>query len=252
MSIKGKDLELVIKRYWCERFGLDLEDWGRSCTRVRGDEIFADTPEIYLYRLGRMALARLDPAKLDWVDWPTDMDSRFIDAEGLMAWAGKGHSISPAGAGLNLYLDPDGFLPAPAVPGIELRRLDAKADWELIKGLLDACSEEEVDDAEIYEDDPDAEVFGGFAEGRLVGYAGFRYWEEKFADIGILCNPEFRQRGLGKCLVSALSEWCLDNDVVPMYRVDPANTGSRRIAEALGFTMWVRIDVLNFVDRDGS
>ncbi len=194
----------------------------------------------------------LDPAKLDWVDWPTDMDSRFIDAEGLMAWAGKGHSISPAGAGLNLYLDPDGFLPAPAVPGIELRRLDAKADWELIKGLLDACSEEEVDDAEIYEDDPDAEVFGGFAEGRLVGYAGFRYWEEKFADIGILCNPEFRQRGLGKCLVSALSEWCLDNDVVPMYRVDPENTGSRRIAEALGFTMWVRIDVLNFVDREGS
>ncbi len=245
MSIAGKDLELAIKRYWCERFGLELTDWDRSWTHAIGDEVFAGTPEIYLYRLGEMALARLDPAKLGRVDLPGEEDATVLDVDALIARATE-HKIALSGAGLNLYLDPKAFRPAPAPAGLELKRLEGKADWPLIKSLLDDCSEEEVDDAEIYEDDPDAVVFGALSEGRLVGYAGFRYWEKKFADIGILTNPDFRRRGLGRWLVSNVSAWCLENEVVPMYRVDPENHGSRRIAEGLGYTLWVRIDVLNF------
>jgi GNAT superfamily N-acetyltransferase len=246
MSIKGKDLELAIKGYWCGRFGLEPADWERSWTHVFGDEVFAGTPEIYLTRFGKMTVARLDPAKREWVDWPAELGSTALDVDALIARAAEGHGIKRAGAGLSLYLDPDEFRPAAAVAELELRRLDGKAEWPLVKSLLEGCSEEEVDDAEIYEDDPDAVVFGGFAGERLVCYAGFRYWEEKFADIGILTHPEFRRRGVGKWLVSALCEWCLENGVIPMYRVDPENSGSRRIAEALGFALWARIDVLNF------
>ncbi len=246
MSRIGKDLENTIKGYWNERFGLAPGDLERSRTRVLGDEVFADTPEIYLTRLGEMTLVRLDPAKLDRVDWPGEMDSSTMSVEDLVARAAEGWSISQTGAGLTLYLDPKCFRPPEAVAGIELRRLDAKADWPLIQGLLDSCSEEEVDDAEIYEDDPDAVLYGGLAEGRLICYAGFRYWQEQFADIGILTDPAYRRRGVSKWLVARLSRWCLENGVVPMYRVDPENHGSRRIAEGLGYTLWARVDVLRF------
>lgn len=246
MSLAGKELEKTIQGYWCKRFGLEPGDWTRSWTRVLGDEVFADTPELYLYRLGEMALLRLDPAKVDLVARPAEDDRVALDLDALIARGGAEHPIASAGAGLTLYLDPGDFRSAEAPEGIEARRLDGKADWPLIQSLLDDCSEEEVEDAEIFEDDPDAVVIGAMAGERLVGYAGFRYWEEEFADVGILTNPEFRRRGLGRFLVSELSAWCLDNGVVPMYRVDPENHGSRRIAEGLGYALWARIDVLKF------
>ena len=127
--------------------------------------------------------------------------------------------------------------------------MELPADRAVVDALLAVCSEEEVDDAEIYEDQPDEVVYGAFHDERLVAYAGFRRWGERIADIGILTHPEYRQRGIGKAAVSRLTEWCLANDVVPMYRVDPEHFRSRKIAEALGYHCVIRIDVLKFVDQ---
>jgi predicted GNAT family acetyltransferase len=70
-------------------------------------------------------------------------------------------------------------------------------------------------------------------------------WNEWCTGIGVLIHPNYRGRGLGKAVVSALCEWCIENDVVPMYRVFSDHDHSRRIARALGFREMVTIETLN-------
>jgi predicted GNAT family acetyltransferase len=88
-----------------------------------------------------------------------------------------------------------------------------------------------------------------FEGGQLVAYASHRYWDDMIADIGVLIHPSYRGRGLGKAVVSALCEWCIENEVVPMYRVFTDHTHSRRIPEALGFKAMVIIETLILIEE---
>ena len=63
-------------------------------------------------------------------------------------------------------------------------------------------------------------------------------------DIGVLTHPAARGRGLARSATSMLCAWCLQHDVVPMYRVAGNNPASSRIPAALGFTRMVEIDAL--------
>ena len=216
MSIAGKDLELTVRDYWIERFELDPGDWDRACTVLLGGAAFAGSDEIYVYDFGEMTLVRMDPAKVDRLDWPAEITSIKLTADALPTLAREGFPLRAGGSGLNLYLEPSRFRPFGLPEGLTLRRVELPADRVVVDALLAACSEEEVEDAEIYEDQPDEVVYGAFHEDRLVAYAGFRRWGERTADIGILTHPEYRQRGIGKAAVSKLTEWCLTNDVVPM------------------------------------
>jgi len=244
MAVAGKELELAIRRYWVERFDLKLRSWEKPGSKLIRDEVFEGSDEIHLYHLGRQRVLRMDPAKANLIDWPADMKMRSLDAIDLIPLAGNGISLSLADGALDFYLEPDRFRPARAVEGIEVRRVDSSADDSLLRELVGACSEKDIARAEIYLDKPDPVIFGGFHGGRMVGYASHRYWGEMIADIGVLIHPDFRHRGLGQAIVSTLCRWCLENEVIPMYRVEEEHFRSRRIAEALGFDLRVRIEVL--------
>jgi len=101
-----------------------------------------------------------------------------------------------------------------------------------------------MDEAEIFVDEPDPVIYGLFDGEHMAAYASHRYWDDVIGDIGVLVRSDYRSQGLGKAAVSALCQWCVENDVVPMYRVFREHVHSWRIQEALGFTEMVRIDTL--------
>jgi GNAT superfamily N-acetyltransferase len=245
MPIAGKVLELAVRRYWTERFDLKLSSWERPGSKLMRDEIFEGSDEIYFYHFGDQIVLRMDPAKVNWLNWPADMKSRKLGSDELSSMIRKGYEIRHGEDGLNFYLDPDKFRPAPTIADIKTRPVDPVADDALLREFLASCTEAEVDEAEIYLNEPDAVIFGGFHDGRMVSYGGHRYWGKNIADIGVLTHPDFRHRGLGKSIVSTLCEWCIANDVIPMYRVTADHFRSRKIAEALGFEMLVRVEVMH-------
>jgi RimJ/RimL family protein N-acetyltransferase len=250
MAIEGANLELAIRRYWTERFDLKLRAWEMPGSKVMRDEIFDDSDEIYLYRLGKYRLLRMDPAKVNWIQWPDDLKTRSVEAADLLSWVKNGTEIRLGEKHLTQYLEPSRFLPAAPVDGLETRRVDPVADDHLLRELLSQCSEEDIDNAEIYLDKPDPVIFAGFDQGRMVSYASHRYWGENIADIGVLTHPKYRHRSLGKAIVSTLCAWCLENEVIPMYRVESEHFRSRKIAEALGFDLRVEIEVLEFISPE--
>jgi GNAT superfamily N-acetyltransferase len=160
--------------------------------------------------------------------------------------SGAGYRVEIESTLLDCYLDPKDFKPFTAAGDFTPRRLHPERDHARLLGLYDACTEEDLDAAEIYVDDPDPVILGMFDKEQLVAYASHRYWDI-IADIGVLIHPDYRGRGLGKAVVSALCEWCIENDVVPMYRVFGDHDHSRRIAQALGFKEMVIIETLKLI-----
>jgi GNAT superfamily N-acetyltransferase len=132
---------------------------------------------------------------------------------------------------LYLYLYPPDFRPAQAPPSFTVRKLhhDDEAALNVLKA---ACVEEEVEEGEVSVDDEIG--FGCFYDAQMVALAtGFRL--TGFMDIGVLTHPDFRRKGLGKAVVSALCTWCIETGIIAQYRCATTNTGSRNIARGLHF-----------------
>jgi GNAT superfamily N-acetyltransferase len=155
-----------------------------------------------------------------------------------------GERLRLEGKGLFFYLTPQAFRPASATGDLVTRRVYPEQENDRLLALYGACTAEEVDDAEIYVEEPDPVIYGTFDGPQMVAYASHRYWVDVLADIGVLVHPAYRSRGLGKAVVSALCAWCLDNDIVPMYRVNDDHLHSRRIPVALGFRQMATVEVL--------
>ena len=132
--------------------------------------------------------------------------------------------------------------------GITSRQIEPHADDEILRAFYGDCTKEDLDEAEIYVDEPDPVIYGLFEKSHMMAYASHRYWDDIIADIGVLVHPDYRSKGLGKAVVSIICEWCIQNDVVPMYRVFNNNTHSLRIPASMGFKERVTIETFK-VDR---
>jgi GNAT superfamily N-acetyltransferase len=241
----GSELERVVYGYWARRFGCAREDFAHSGTLVIKEEALAGAGRIHIYHVDRMSVVRTAPSLAEQMGLPGgyERDSVSLRANGLQPLAGAGYRVEIESTLLDCYLDPKDFKPFTAADDFAPRRLHPERDSAHLLGLYDACTEEDLDAAEIYVDEPDPVILGMFDKGQLVAYASHRYWDT-IADIGVLIHPGYRGRGLGKAVVSALCEWCIENDVVPMYRVFSDHGHSRRIAQALGFKEMVIIETL--------
>ena len=244
MAIDREQMDRVVRRYWTARFDLKLQAWDRPGTKLIADEVFEGSGEIHLYRLGEHAVLRMEPALFSQMRWPGNAGGRRFSAEDVATAAPEGWTIGAGDKGLIFYMDPERFAPVDLPAGYTQRELALAEDREIIDGLCAACSEDEVEDAEIDHERPDALACGAFHEGRLVCYAGYRRFGEHAGDVGILTHPEHRRKGLGKAMVSVVTRGCMDRDVLPMYRVDADHFRSRKIAEALGYDLRLEIEVL--------
>jgi GNAT superfamily N-acetyltransferase len=142
------------------------------------------------------------------------------------------------------YLDPINFTPASRRDDVIIRRL-AQSEYNRLHELFDACKEHDIDEADIWLDRPDPVVFCGFMDETIVAYASHRYlsaygddrcFGDEIAELGVLIHPDYRGKGLGKAVISALSQWCIDHDKIPQYQTNQSHVGSRRIPESLRYT----------------
>ena len=79
-------------------------------------------------------------------------------------------------------------------------------------------------------------------DGVIAGLAGASADCDSMWQIGIDTLPEYRNRGIGKALVSRLTEALFNIEKLPYYSTGTTNIPSRRIATSLGYRpAWVEI-----------
>ena len=248
----GKVLVEKVSAHWGRRFNVPTERFSKVGSLILPDAAFMDTGSVNIYHVGKCAFVRMDPAICTQLqltagqELPTAL--AFPELAAILR-LGMRHSarLELVGIGSYFYLDPKDFKPAASpLPG-SLVQVDPHTDAALIADLCRDCPAEDVQDAEISADKPDAVIFGHLLDGKLISYAGFRYWDIAFADIGVLTNPQRRGQRLALAGASRLCEWVMQHDLIPMYRVLNTNVSSRKIPEALGFSRMVEIEVLKVI-----
>jgi GNAT superfamily N-acetyltransferase len=86
-------------------------------------------------------------------------------------------------------------------------------------------------------------AFGWFDDGRLLSVACAFYVGRRFEDVGVVTEPAHRGRGLSTACAAAVLRDVRARGRRPTWTTSPDNTGSRRVAEHLGFVL-DREDVL--------
>jgi RimJ/RimL family protein N-acetyltransferase len=64
--------------------------------------------------------------------------------------------------------------------------------------------------------------------------------DNQSGNIVVSTQAEYRNKGYGKAVVTRVTEWCIQNNIRPIYLVDTNNTPSVRLAEGLGFVTKAR------------
>jgi hypothetical protein len=192
------------------------------------------------YRVGAHAVVWIDPDLADRFDGVGCTD-RTPSVEEIRAWM-SAQGAEVLGRGVEHAL-PDGVA-LPHRPA-DVRTL-APADpatRALAAALLDGCSADDRDQADFDVDHLDGFLAGWVDGDRLLTLAGGRATDVRpgLTDIGVITDPDGRRHGRGRATVAAVVEDVLAAGEVPLYRCDPANTGSRRLCLGLGFeqVLWL-------------
>ncbi len=78
-------------------------------------------------------------------------------------------------------------------------------------------------------------AYGAFVDGRLVSVACAFYVGERYEDIGVVTEPDYRGRGLSAGSAAALCADIRARGRCPSWTTSPDNAASLRVAEKLGF-----------------
>jgi GNAT superfamily N-acetyltransferase len=134
--------------------------------------------------------------------------------------------IGPAWVG---YADGSDFRPAPT------RGTRPLTDQDLpeLQRLAAACGPTAWEHSGI--DPARPPVFGCFAGDMLAAAGMLERWGDQLLHVGIVTHPNYRGRGYGKAVVSAMTAHGLAAGGVVQYRTLQANLPSVGIAQALGF-----------------
>jgi hypothetical protein len=77
--------------------------------------------------------------------------------------------------------------------------------------------------------------FSLFYENKLASTAFSAYVHDNFLEIGIETFEEFRGKGLAQYSCAALIDYCIENNLEPLWSCRLENTGSYLLAQKLGF-----------------
>jgi GNAT superfamily N-acetyltransferase len=139
--------------------------------------------------------------------------------------------VGPAWLG---YADASDFRPAPTLG----TRLLSGQDLPELRRLAAACGATAWEHSGI--DPARPPIFGCFAGEALAAAGMLERWGDRLLHVGIVTHPDYRGRGYGKAVVSAMTAHGLAGGGVVQYRTLEANLPSVGIARALGFQHFAR------------
>ena len=74
-------------------------------------------------------------------------------------------------------------------------------------------------------------------ENDIIGASATLNWQSPtYAEIGVTTQPGYRRRGWGRSVVSAMTNYLLEDGRTPLYVVAQNNEASIQLAESVGFT----------------
>jgi RimJ/RimL family protein N-acetyltransferase len=141
-------------------------------------------------------------------------------------------------------LDSQTFHPFTPPTPYTVRQLTSN-DQTAFEAFLNECSEEEVEEGDVSIEHLSA--FGVFDGDRLGAVASIYKWVG-LLDIGVLTDPLYRRRGMGKAAVSACALHHSTGDQAVVYRHDVLNLGSQGIAQGLNFAQYGIIEALEIAE----
>ena len=131
---------------------------------------------------------------------------------------------------------------------IELDR-DAAADRQLLATFIDACSKDDLDEAELDLDELDPAILVLVDErGSIASYASGRSWAQDadFDDIAVITHPAHRGRHLGSIAVAEFVRRQRGRGRLALYKHDVENEGSNRVASRVGFEVMTSVVAVGF------
>ncbi|MHA2363963.1 MAG: GNAT family N-acetyltransferase [Candidatus Hodarchaeales archaeon] len=116
--------------------------------------------------------------------------------------------------------------------------------------LFSACSEEDVEESYV-KIAHQPYVYGCFHNKKLASVgSGFKF--AGFMDLGIITHPDHRGKGLGKTIVSTISQKIISDNYTCMYRSNENNHGSMGTARSVGFKKFFNQDSLKFINKQNE
>ncbi|MEO1378619.1 MAG: GNAT family N-acetyltransferase [Cyanobacteria bacterium J06635_10] len=88
-------------------------------------------------------------------------------------------------------------------------------------------------------------IYGYMLDQKIVGIAShflFELPDFKVVAPGVLVNPEYRRRNIGKAVVSAICEWALKRDYIIEWSSWDENLASIALAKSIGFQLFLLED----------
>lgn len=233
--------------------GLDPAIAGEPGVTVVPEESRAGSRIASGYVYGRRFVIFTDP---DSSDRLADFDPGSFEADSLDPLERFGAFVTSQGAeilgrGAMRVLEAES---PEAVDGVAIVDAEIATDVARIQALVDACTEEEVDDAAIEMDelDPVIRCVEATPGGDLIGYAS-AFPDEDFGgrwDIGVLTHPDHRRKGLGVRAVQRLVVDLVADGQLPLYRHDLDNAGSAALSTSLGFAVATRLLAARLPEAD--
>lgn len=252
MTITSNSFQTVF-HYWASRFDCDVALLHTSGSTILPEEQLHGENRFYLYTIGQHSFLRCDPLLVESMQQLLAQcpANKTIAEANLHAFFGA--RLHTDGHHPHFYLQASHFQPTPSPDGIVMRRLREDEHGRL-DHFLDNCTATDIEFADIKRDNPDPVIICGFDGDQIVAYASYRpvsayggdpQYGDQIGDIGVLIHADYRGWGLGKAIVAAQSQWCLENNVTPQYQVLETNRHSYRIPIALGYQQLLSIRVYN-------
>lgn len=219
-------------RTWAEHFHLPPELLLQPGTTLFINPRLTPAGPVTLWTIGEHVVVETGPAreadlKAIIAQFPSDHCLTLDDLKRI--WGEVRTESMPLYA-----LDADLFRPFPVLAPYTLRQLTPD-DQPAFDAFLAQCSEDERQEGEVAIEHDIA--FGIFDGERIAATSSVFVWRG-FIDIGILTDPAYRGKGLGKAAVSVCCEYYLPGDRVVGYRHGANNLGSQGIASGLGFSYY--------------
>ena len=227
-----------VNHTWAEHFHLPPECISQPGTSLYMNPKWSANGPVELWPVGKHVVVEFAPereAELREIMAPFPANHCLTMDDLKLIWGEVRTERMPLYA-----LDADLFRPF-AVPAPYTLRQLTPHDQPVFDVFLAQCSEDEREEGEVAIEHDIA--FGIFDGERIVTASSVYVWRG-FIDIGILTDPAYRGKGLGKAGVSICCEYYLPGDLMIGYRHDIKNLGSKGIASGLGFSYYGTADAV--------